>query len=100
MNRTKWLLDPPWHQQWQYSTWNTSNTGINTDISKPAHWYRYVDDTFTAWPHRKETLKEFLKYLNGIHQNIRFTMEIENKALPLLHILVTTRLDSTLTHTV
>jgi hypothetical protein len=54
---------------------------------KPAHWYRYVDDTFVVWPHGKEELQNFLQHLNSIHPNIKFTMEIEhNKSLPFLDV--------------
>jgi hypothetical protein len=35
-----------------------------------------VDDTFIIWPHGQDKLTEILDYLNGIHTNIKFTMEI------------------------
>ena len=54
---------------------------------KPACWYRHVDDTFVIWPHGQEKLTDFLNHLNGIHHNIKFTMEIEEVGnLPLLDI--------------
>ena len=54
---------------------------------KPKCWYRYVDDTFVIWPHGMDRLKEFLDWLNGIHTNIDFTMEIEKDGhLPFLDI--------------
>jgi len=46
-------------------------------------------------------LQEFQKHLNGIHENIKFTMKIEqNGALSFLNVLVTRRLDGTLGHTI
>jgi retron-type reverse transcriptase len=44
---------------------------------KPTYWYRYVDDTSVIWPHGQDKLLEFLDHLNGLHENIKFTMEIE-----------------------
>ena len=49
---------------------------------KPICWYRYVDDTFAIWPNGRERLTEFLHYLNGLHNNIKFTMEIEEGNMP------------------
>jgi hypothetical protein len=63
---------------------------------KPAHWYRYVDDTFVVWTHGQEELHRFLQHLNTIHSNIKFTMEVEkNNTLPFLDVLVTRRPDGT-----
>jgi hypothetical protein len=72
---------------------------ISSVIRKPTHWYRYVDNTFVALPHGKEELQEFLKYLNNIHSNIKFTMETEqNWSLPFLDVLVSNRPDGSLGH--
>ena len=58
---------------------------INTAVDKPKMWKRYVDDTFSIWPHGKEKLDIFLKHLNSIAPTINFTMEIEeNNSLPFL----------------
>jgi hypothetical protein len=58
---------------------------IHLAAKKPAHWYRYVDDTFVVWTHGKEELHGFLQHLNTIHSNIKFTMEVEkNNTLPFL----------------
>jgi len=60
---------------------------IEKATNKPDCWYRYVDDTFVIWSHGKEKLMDFLKHLNGIHNNIQFTMEIEREGhLPFLDI--------------
>jgi hypothetical protein len=59
-----------------------------------------MDNTFNVWPHEKQALKEFPVLLNGIHQNINFTIEGRNAALPFLDVLVTINLDGTTGHTV
>ena len=46
---------------------------------QPNPWLRYVDDTFVVWPHGKDTLQDFLKYLNEQHSSIKFTMEVEEE---------------------
>ena len=60
---------------------------IERTTHKPAHWYRYVDDTFVIWPHGQEKLTEFVNHLIGVHNNIEFTTEIEEDGhLPFLDI--------------
>ena len=44
---------------------------------QPSLWLRYVDDTFVIWPHSREELDKFLQHINQQHQNIRFTMVVE-----------------------
>ncbi|XP_031847206.1 uncharacterized protein LOC116433359 [Nomia melanderi] len=68
---------------------------------KPSEWFRYVDDTFVVWPNDHDTLPSFLEFVNNIHPNIKFTMEIEsNKSLPFLDVLVTRKPDGSLGHQV
>ena len=51
-------------------------------------WYRYADDTFSMFD-SKDTANEFLKYLNGRHNSIKFTIEFEQaEEIPFLDILV------------
>ena len=60
---------------------------------------RYVDDTFVIWPHGLNKLNEFLNYINNIHSNIKFTVEIEkDNELPFLDVLVYKKNDGTLGH--
>lgn len=41
------------------------------------------------WPHGRDALDEFLFFLNGLHKNVTFTVEIEsNGQLPFLDILI------------
>jgi hypothetical protein len=52
-------------------------------------WFRYVDDTFVIWAHGPGKLVEFLDHLNGVHENIEFTMETERDShLPFLDIYI------------
>ena len=48
-----------------------------TALLKPSLWLRYVDDTFVMWNYGDSELQNFLKHLNGQHDDIRFTMERE-----------------------
>ena len=42
----------------------------------PSFYRRYVDDTFAVFPTKQDALN-FFEFINGIHGNIRFTMESE-----------------------
>jgi hypothetical protein len=70
-------------------------TQICTDL------YRSVDDTIMVWPHGKKPLQDYLCHLNNIHNNIRFTTELEESG-PLLfpNVSVKKRIDGKLSHTV
>ena len=68
---------------------------------RPKFFFRYVDDTFVVWPHGIDTLDSFLTHMNGLHPNIRFTMEIEKDGeLPFLDILVYKKQNGGLGHKV
>jgi hypothetical protein len=74
---------------------------LTTAPLRPTLWLRYVDDTFVIWSHGIVTLHQFLHHLNSIHENIQFTMEVEEKRrLPFLDVLVEHSADNKLTHTV
>ena len=40
---------------------------------KPLIWLRFIDDIFMIWTHGEEELQKFFKYLNSIHEKIKFT---------------------------
>ena len=62
--------------------WATKNT------NQPTIWFRYVDDTFTLFKNKNDALS-FLRYLNGRHNNNKFTIEFEqNDEIPFLDILM------------
>ena len=67
-------------------------TALSTSNLKPKIWFRYVDDTFVIWQHGKDKLEEFLEHLNGLHERIQFTMELEqDNTIPFLDVLVERR---------
>ncbi|XP_076659914.1 uncharacterized protein LOC143363201 [Halictus rubicundus] len=78
------------------------NQILNDAPLKPTQWFRYVDDTFVVWSHGRDTLDNFLQYINSLHPNIQFTMEIENtdRSLPFLDVLITRKPDGSLGHQV
>ena len=41
------------------------------------YWYRYVDDILACFIGTDRQLNSFLNYINNLHQNIKFTIEIE-----------------------
>lgn len=77
---------------------------FENEILKDAHlklstWFRYVDDTFVIWSHDRETLPQFLTFLNSQRLNIQFTMEVEqNNQISFLNVLVKRNEDGTLGH--
>jgi hypothetical protein len=74
---------------------------LETYPLKPSRWKRYVDDTNVKWPHGKEELGRFFEHLNGISENIKFTMELEeNNNIPFLDVLMTRKQDGTVGHKV
>lgn len=66
---------------------------------KRSAFRQFVDGTFIAWPHGHEMLGEFLAFMNSLHGNIKFTMEMENNGmLPFLDVLVYRKQDICLGH--
>ena len=66
---------------------------------KPKIWFQYVD-TFVIWSHGQEKLQQFLVHINNIHENIKFTMEVQaNNKLAFLDVLLS-RKGRQLDHTV
>ena len=65
---------------------------------EPFFWIRYVDDTFTLWPHGKATLDDVLIHLNSLRPTIKFTVEVESgNMLPFLDVRVTRDLSTLMT---
>ena len=56
--------------------------------SQPAFYSRYVDDIFCVF-RKGVDFHEFLRTLNGLHDNIKFTYEIGGKGMPFLDTVVT-----------
>ena len=51
---------------------------------KPIIWLRFIDDIFMIWPNGKKELDNFIKYLNGIHEKIKFTSEVSSSSINFL----------------
>ena len=51
-----------------------------SEISKPAVYFRYVDDTCAIFRNDKGS-EEFLSRLNNLHSSLRFTFEEKNNSL-------------------
>ena len=45
---------------------------VMKNTNQPTIWFRYVDDTFTLFKNKNDA-SSFLRYLNGRHNNIKFT---------------------------
>lgn len=52
------------------------------------NWKRYLDDCFIFWTKSVDDLQIFHKILNSLHDSLQFAMEISEKELPFLDILV------------
>ena len=85
-----------WFMLWLLGISEKNVLALEQMTHKPVCWLRYVDDIFIIWPHGKETLTEFLNHLTGLHNKIQFTMEEEESHLPLLHIDIYRKMDSSL----
>ena len=50
----------------------------------PTHWKRYIDDIFLVWTDTKESLQQFIKSINGLHERINFTAEFSTTEITFL----------------
>ena len=63
-------------------------TKLFQTISKPAMYYRYMDDTFVVFNNENQC-EVFLERLNSLHPSLQFTLEKEShSSLPFLDVLV------------
>jgi hypothetical protein len=51
-------------------------------------WKRFLDDCFITWTKSKDELETLHNLLNGLHEYIRFTMDVNEKQLPFLDCIV------------
>lgn len=51
---------------------------LQTAQFKPTCFKRFVDDTL-LWPHSLTSLHDFVVFLNSLHVNIQYTMELEQE---------------------
>lgn len=66
------------------------NIALECARLKPLVFKHYIDETFVVWAHAKGKLEQlFLVFLNSIHPNIEFPMEVEpHGMLPFLNVLI------------
>jgi len=50
----------------------------NDNLKYIKYWYRYVDDILCLWTGTIDQLNEFLTFINNIHKNIKFTLEVDS----------------------
>ena len=48
---------------------------------KPTIWLCFIDNIFMIWTHGRKELDNFIEYLNGIHEKIKFTSEISDTSI-------------------
>jgi hypothetical protein len=60
---------------------------------KPTLWKRYIDDIFCIIKATDDELKEFLVWLNSLHQSIKFTMDANTAGIPFLDTFLTIKGD-------
>ena len=60
-----------------------TNARKNWD-KQPLLWLSFIDDIFMIWIHGEEELKNFLTYLNSIHDKIKFTHEFSKNSINFL----------------
>ena len=59
---------------------------------QPLLWLRFIDDIFMIWNHGQEELDRFIKYINNIHDKIKFTDEASTESINFLD--TTVKIDS------
>ena len=59
-------------------------TWVYTYHTQPLCWFRYIDDIFMVWNKNKESLTDFLTYLNTCHHSIKFTSEVSTEKITFL----------------
>ena len=54
----------------------------------PILWKRYIDDVLCIWPGPPDSLKEFIRSLNGSHRTIKFTYECSETTVDFLDVTI------------
>ena len=63
---------------------------------KPTIWLRFIDDIFMIWTHGRKEFDNFIEYLNGIQEKIKFTSEISDTCINFLDTTIKIDTDHTL----
>jgi len=56
--------------------------------TQPKLWLRYLDDILLVWPGDKESLDDFVRYLNSAHDTIKFTCESSEQSVDFLDLTI------------
>ena len=51
---------------------------------QPLIWLWFIDDIFMIWNHGQQELDRFIKYINNIHDKIKFTREASTQSINFL----------------
>jgi hypothetical protein len=57
---------------------------LYNQVKDQSLWKRFLDDCFITWTKSKGDLETLHILLNGLHEYIRFTMDVNEKQLPFL----------------
>ena len=57
---------------------------LNNYHLKPLIWKRFIDDIFLIWTHGEDSFKDFVNYLNSLHNTIKFTSETSTTSVNFL----------------
>ena len=68
--------------------WKLKERMISEYHPDPLLSWRFLDDVFPIWLHEKETLLEFLNFVNGYHLCIKYTWEWSTQRLPYLDVMI------------
>ena len=66
-------------------------------VHKPDFLVRYIDDYAGLWTQGEQALIEFVRFMNSLHPNVKFTLDYSkpDKGVPFLDTLVTIAPSST-----
>lgn len=96
-----------WHSHWIFTIPSNRRFFIKTfevvvmesSECKPKVGFRYVGDTFTIWPHRRDSLQRLFENFNSQDSGLQLTMELEsNNSWSFLGVLVTRQSNDRLGH--
>lgn len=61
---------------------------VYTHTPRPDLWLRFIDDIFMIWSHGRDSLDQFVRHLNTVHDTIKFTMEVSSRQVHFLDMTV------------
>src|SRR5271156_5388276 len=67
---------------------------IDDSPLKPFLWFRFIDDVFGVWTHDLDNFVKFVKHLNSINSNIKFTSNYNDSDIVFLDLKVSKVIDN------